>query len=178
MSVNWPLTQTKYLFSFISLVNTKFGFEEGKTYEYSYESDVKTHIPGAMEEHSSLHMRATVRLEALSRCEMALQLTDVRLQDSNPGDETRKNNVVRTAEFRAALEKNALRFAFISGHVEAVCPSESDDTWVLNVKRAILSTLQNGMNNFQTDFRSREVSADSPAQIIGSWLLGRNIMLY
>lgn len=47
--------------------NTKFGFENGKTYEYAYESEVKTHIPGASTEHSSLHMNAKVKLEVLSR---------------------------------------------------------------------------------------------------------------
>ena len=53
----------------------KFSFVPGKTYEYRYESDALTSIPGATEESSALHMSATVRLETLSTCEMALSVS-------------------------------------------------------------------------------------------------------
>ncbi len=50
----------------------KFAFAPGTTYEYRYESDVTTSIPGATEESSALHVTATARVETLSNCEMAL----------------------------------------------------------------------------------------------------------
>ena len=53
----------------------RFSFVPGNTYEYRYESDVLTNIPGATEESSALHMSATVRLEALTQCEMALSVS-------------------------------------------------------------------------------------------------------
>ena len=149
------------LIRIVPSASSKFGYKTGNTYEYGYESDVKTHIPGATEEHSALHVRATARLEILSQCELALVLKDVSLQDSNPVDESQKTAVLRSAEFAQALEKNPLRFAFVSGQVEAVCPTEGEETWALNVKRAILSGLQNTMNDFNVDFRSSEVSGVS-----------------
>ena len=53
----------------------RFSFVPGNTYEYRYESDVLTNIPGATEESSALHMSATVRLEALTQCEMAISVS-------------------------------------------------------------------------------------------------------
>ena len=60
----------------LSLVpdTTKFSYEPGKTYEYAYESDLKTWVNGASEDHSSLHIRATAQIEVLSRCEMVLKV--------------------------------------------------------------------------------------------------------
>lgn len=57
---------------------SKLPFVPGHTYEYSYASDVMTSIPGATEESSALHMTATVRLEALSACEMAISVSSKR----------------------------------------------------------------------------------------------------
>lgn len=62
----------EYVFSLSE--NSKFIYEPGKTYDYQYESDLKTWVNGGTEEHSSLHMRATVQMEVLSRCEMVLKV--------------------------------------------------------------------------------------------------------
>ena len=48
--------------------------ETGSTYEYDYASDVKTMMLGASEEHSSLHMTASLHIEVLQKCEMALKV--------------------------------------------------------------------------------------------------------
>ena len=53
----------------------KFDYVPGNTYEYQYEADIKTHIPGTTEEHSSLHLRANVQIEAITKCEMALRVS-------------------------------------------------------------------------------------------------------
>ena len=52
----------------------KFAYEENTVYEYAYENDVQTSIPGSTEEQSSLHMSATVQIEVLSACEMNLKV--------------------------------------------------------------------------------------------------------
>ena len=52
----------------------KFNMETGSTYEYDYASDVKTMMLGASEEHSSLHMTASLHIEVLQKCEMALKV--------------------------------------------------------------------------------------------------------
>ena len=138
--------------------NTKFGFENGKTYDYDYESMIKTHIPGATTDHSSLKMLAVVKLEVISRCEMAMRLQGVELKDVAPGT-NEVTSAHQSAEFATAMQRNALRFAFVSGNVESICPGPEEETWVLNIKRGLLSHLQNTMNDFHVDFRSREVSA-------------------
>ncbi len=52
--------------------SSKFSYTPDQTYEYSYESDIRTSITGATEEHSSLHVRATAKVEVLRPCEMVL----------------------------------------------------------------------------------------------------------
>ena len=92
---------------------------------------------------------------------MSLRLSDVTLKDADPHDVTRLEGVPRAAELRAALEGKPLRFAFVGGRVEGVCPTleeGADEPWVLNVKRAVLSGMQNTMNDFNVDIRTREVS--------------------
>ncbi|VDM50955.1 unnamed protein product [Toxocara canis] len=40
------------------------------------------------------------------------------------------------------LERHPLRFGFDNGEVVAVCPSDGDPVWAVNLKRAVLSTFQ------------------------------------
>lgn len=46
------------------------------------------------------------------------------------------------ADWKQTLEKYPLRFGFDDGKVVAVCPSQKDPVWAVNVKRAILSGFQ------------------------------------
>ena len=62
-----------------------------------------------------------------------------------------------SAAFRRALERTPLRFAFIDGVIEAVCPESDEPAWVLNIKRGILSALQNSMNSLDQGVATREV---------------------
>lgn len=84
-------------------------------------------------------------------------MEDVVLEDVSP-ESGRRTRVTSNNEFARALERNPLRFAFVSGHVESLCPTEREETWVLNLKRGVLSNFQNSMNDFYTDLRLREVS--------------------
>ena len=61
------------------------------------------------------------------------------------------------SEFRRALESQPLRFAYEDGRVASVCPAEQEEKWVLNVKRGIISHLQNTMTDLQTDTYTKEV---------------------
>ena len=86
------------------------------------------------------------------------QLTDVSLQDSDPAQYDRRQNVERSRDFKMALEKQALRFAFLDGKVEGVCPETADPTWVVNIKRGILSALQNTQTRLDGSQLTVEVS--------------------
>ncbi|ELU04621.1 hypothetical protein CAPTEDRAFT_222921 [Capitella teleta] len=133
--------------------NDKFSFDADKTHEYQYESDVKTSMGGASEEHSSLHLRATAHIEVLSRCEMALRLSGVSLQDSEPGRYESRSDIERSAELKAVLEARLLRFSFIDGQVESICGEQEEPVWAMNIKRGILSAFQNTMESLDEDKR-------------------------
>lgn len=50
------------------------------------------------------------------------------------------------------------RFSFHDGVVTEICPHENEKTWVLNLKRGILSLLHNTMQRF--DLSHKEVETD------------------
>lgn len=64
-----------------------------------------------------------------------------------------RDHVERLAEFKAGLEARGLRFSYQDGKVESICPDQEDAVWVLNIKRAILSSLQNNMESLDTSKR-------------------------
>merc|ERR1712178_371963 len=116
-------------------------FVPGQSYSYNYASTVVTSIPGATEQASQMYMTATATVQVLDRCELALTLSGVSLEDVDPTSATR-TPVPQVEEFRTALQAYPLRFALYSGRVEGLCPMEAEESWVLNVKRAIISGLQ------------------------------------
>ena len=91
-----------------------------------------------------------------------VQLYNVTLQDSNPLDESVKAAVPDEQDFKTLLEQFELPLTFDDGIVSAICPAKDDPTWSVNIKRGILSTLQNTMPRFDlTDYRAREVRINS-----------------
>lgn len=127
---------------------TKFAYMSGQTYSYQYDADIKTSIPSSTE-HSSLHVQAKANIEVISACEMVLRLADVTLQDSDPTQYNNRQYVDQSRQFKESLESKPLRFAFIDGTIENICPPDNEQVWVLNIKRGILSTLQVTMATLQ-----------------------------
>lgn len=60
-------------------------------------------------------------------------------------------------QFAQTLEKYPLRFSFQDGRIESVCPSTREETWAVNIKKGILSSLQNSMDSFDFNFKGSEV---------------------
>ena len=54
---------------------------------------------------------------------------------------------LRSAQFSKAVEASELRFSFQDGVVDTVCSGSSDEAWVMNFKKGILSSLQNSMDD-------------------------------
>lgn len=48
-------------------------------------------------------------------------------------------------------------FSYMDGRIESVCPRTDDDAWAINIRRGILSTLQNTMSRLQGLSRDREI---------------------
>ena len=83
-----------------------------------------------------------------------LQLREVVLQEGGTA-------VDRLSDMKTGLEQNSLRFSLGKGLVTGVCPEASEPTWSLNMKRAILSSLQNSMPDFQATHSTTEVGCNS-----------------
>ncbi len=89
----------------------------------------------------------------------SFQLTEVSLQDSNPRDYDAREHVEGMWDFKKALQDRPLRFAFLDGRVEGVCAEPGEETWVLNIKKSILSGFQNTMESLQSSTTTTEVSS-------------------
>jgi len=42
-----------------------------------------------------------------------------------------------------------MSFVFVDGRIDSVCPRSDDETWAVNIRRGILSTLQNTMTSLK-----------------------------
>ncbi|XP_071162849.1 uncharacterized protein [Mytilus edulis] len=129
----------------------KFGYETGKTYEYDYTTDVDTTVQGASEEKAGVQLTAKVYIDVVSKCEMNLRLDNVRLLESDPKAPETLIDADKSGEFRTNLEKSPLAFSFQDGRIEELCTSIPEKTWVLNIKRGILSAVQNSMDDLTQD---------------------------
>lgn len=89
-----------------------------------------------------------------TRSFLSLQLTDVSFFEHNPDGGER---TPAPAAFREALERNPLRVSYQDGHIEELCLSNDEPTWVVNIKRGILSVFQNNMATLNADHKTREV---------------------
>ena len=81
------------------------------------------------------------------------------LQDSTHSQYDSRQHVDQTLEFKKALQEFPMRFAFIDGKVESVCAVSGDDTWVLNIKKGIVSAFQNTQTSLSAKKVTVEVSA-------------------
>jgi hypothetical protein len=84
----------------------------------------------------------------------------VNLEEADPESLSEKRLADTSGEFRRSLEQFPLRFSFQDGVIEELCPSDSEATWALNIKRGVLSVFQNTMDDFQKDQRVNEVTID------------------
>ncbi len=69
------------------------------------------------------------------------------LEQSDPEDGSAKSIAPGSSQFAAGLEQQSLVFSFQDGQIEHLCPSVDEPVWSLNVKRGILSAMQNSMRN-------------------------------
>ena len=80
---------------------------------------------------------------------------------SDPTSSTPMKYVDESGEFRRRLERYPLRFSFQDGVVEELCPAEGETTWALNIKRGLLTAVQNSMDNIEKDQKTKEVGQHS-----------------
>nr|XP_018917679.1 PREDICTED: uncharacterized protein LOC109044421 isoform X1 [Bemisia tabaci] len=118
----------------------KTRFDVGYHYTYNYNAETISKVGGIEEldsQSATLNISATVDIHVLTPCEYSLQVRRVRL-----------NNVERSG-FSAAIERSPLRFWSHDGAIKRICPPIGEPEWVLNIKRGILSIMQNSMEDLQ-----------------------------
>ena len=57
----------------------------------------------------------------------------------------------------SSLEELPLRFSYSDGHIEEICPETKETTLGLNIKRGVLSALQNTMRRLDLEHAAYEV---------------------
>ncbi|XP_076760898.1 apolipoprotein lipid transfer particle [Xylocopa sonorina] len=159
--------------------NRKFKYEGNVWYWYRYSVAVSTNLgsvnasssssssssssrssgfPGKRDE-STIQLNADVAVRFTSPCEGTLKFENASLSHDpwkyNPEFPDRAG-----AGFKANLERFALRFSFDDGRVDELCPNKRDPVWALNLKRGVLSMLQNTMHRFDVDRRTNELDVN------------------
>lgn len=145
----------------ISTVPTerKFKYKEEMYYRYRYSVDVNMNLGGTLNKNnepkneSTLYLDSMVSLKFTSPCEGELLFYNSSLSHDrsqyNPNFPDRAGG-----EFQISFEQYPLKFAFDDGLVREVCPHPEDPVWSTNLKRGVLSMLQNTMKRFDIDRRS------------------------
>lgn len=134
----------------------KFKYTEGTVYRYHHSVNVSLNL-GKDSSSSDLFIDSIVSVEFLSACEADLRITDSSIhQYAREKYEAEFPDRAET-EFKEKLEKYNLRFAFDDGNVRELCPNKDEAIWALNIKRGILSMLQNTMKRFDVDHKNQEL---------------------
>ncbi|XP_064477046.1 uncharacterized protein LOC135390962 [Ornithodoros turicata] len=126
---------------------SKFAYRPGTLYSYEYRTRSETSMQGTTEDKAALIIDAQVDLHALGGCDFAIQLRNVRLTEESGSIPVRPTS--DQVEFQRSLEKLPLKFSFEDGRVVDVCPSEGESLRVINIKKGILSLVQNSMRKLE-----------------------------
>jgi hypothetical protein len=106
----------------------KLRYEEGKSYVYKFESESITQIVGTSDDHRKLKVSGQAVIAALSPCDLTLTIQEASIQGVDRVE---------------GLEGSSVRFSYQDGEIEGLCVSENDASWSANIKRALVSSLQN-----------------------------------
>ncbi|XP_029160980.1 apolipophorins isoform X2 [Nylanderia fulva] len=140
----------------------KFKYQEDIHYVYTYSVNVSTNLGyhqtslHHLGNDSNLYIDATLSVHFSSPCEGSLKV----LNASISHDRSTYNVEFPDRagyEFKTSLERFTLRFTFDDGIIHELCPDQREPVWALNLKRGMLSMLQNSMRRFDVDHDVNEV---------------------
>jgi len=110
----------------------KLSFQQGKTYLYQLQSQQHVKVDGISQQEAQLQWSADVQLTYETPCQVSLRVLNPRLQGQAP-----------SSSFVTDMTAHPIRAVVTDGVVQQVCVSDEDSTQAINVKKGILSTLQN-----------------------------------
>lgn len=86
-----------------------------------------------------------------------VQLSDVKMTEHDPETSTMKPV---TSYLISVLESSPLTASFQDGNIEELCLAKPEDDKILNIKRGILSLIQNNMDDINKDQTVTEASTN------------------
>ncbi|KAK4329517.1 hypothetical protein Pmani_000135 [Petrolisthes manimaculis] len=113
-----------------SVAASKLSYLPGKTYSYSYSGKSQVELRGVDGAVTQLQWQKQVQMTWLSACDMAVTVT---VLGGHGG---------REASF---LHQYPLVAAISDGRVHHVCSHPKDQAWAINIKKGVVSTLQNSL---------------------------------
>ena len=78
-----------------------------------------------------MHLKAKVDVSTIEPCEFQLHLRKVQINGPKEAEIMKKQ-----------LERHSTKFSQDNSKIESICFDENEEEWVLNLKKAILSTIQ------------------------------------
>nr|UEK51615.1 MTTP-like protein 2 [Parasacculina yatsui] len=143
---------------------TKFRWPVGLAGEYDYRASVNSTMRGVTNNNTTLILTARVTLHVLAPCEHAITMDDVRLESSAVVENEEVQKELNDEEFVALIQKHPLRYSYNDGSIGLVCPTSGDPTWSVNIKKAVVSALQNTMVRLDLDHEDveRDITGDCP----------------
>ncbi|XP_037526583.1 uncharacterized protein LOC119404030 [Rhipicephalus sanguineus] len=127
----------------------KFSYQPGTTYVYDYASTTETAVQGTTSQKVAVHINGQVEIEPLGSCDFLLQVRGTTLEEEDPARPGQRRPSPNLAELRDVLERYPLRFSYQDGRVDNLCPAQGETPRALNIKKAILSLLQNSMKELE-----------------------------
>ncbi|XP_011308401.1 uncharacterized protein Apoltp isoform X2 [Fopius arisanus] len=137
----------------------KFKYNVGTIYRYHHSVNVSLNL-GNASTASNLFITSLVEIEFTTPCEADLRISDAGISQRVKSEDESKYSDRTETKFKEHLEEYSLRFAFEDGHVREVCPHSQDPVWSVNIKRGILSMLQNTMKRFDVDHHTNELDVN------------------
>ncbi|CAM9777170.1 unnamed protein product [Lampetra fluviatilis] len=118
----------------------------GTSFSYAFRSEGETLLAAGAaargEGSSGFRLEGSARVHVLSRCHLVLELRDTRISSL---EGRRAEPLPDSDELRAELEASPLHFSLQGGVISRLCPAVGEEIWALNVKRGLLSAVQNSL---------------------------------
>lgn len=166
---------------FCDLNQNNFNFKPNVIYRYDYELQVRSEFHGSGQNMSDIHVIASVEVQFPLKCEGLMRITNVEVKDKIPAppkDESSEENEEfnfedpeeiplhpKNDDMADELSRYEMRFAFHDGFINELCPHDEESVWVLNIKRGIISSLQNTMPRFDIDHSTKETDISGECDV-------------
>ena len=112
-------------------MHNKYTYAVGKSYEYSLISATTVEIATHAKHNTNITQEGKLWISVHSPCEFEMKIESISASGNVP------------SHYASDMTARPIRFAFDDGKIEHICAEDTEPTWVLNVKRGILSTIQN-----------------------------------